>query len=107
MIFKSRLAISKNKCIIIGIRPIHLRGPTGPTGPTGTGTLGFAPFDVFVQAGAVGGDGAQANPFGTIQEGVTAVLPTGTVHILGGTYPIIAQITINNKCYVWISSSRA
>src|SRR5690606_16247045 len=43
----------------------------------------------------VGGNGTQANPFGTIQQGITAVLPTGTVHILGGTYPITAQITIN------------
>jgi hypothetical protein len=50
---------------------------------------------VYVQAGAVGGDGSHANPFGTIAEGVAAVSPTGTVHILGGTYPITSQITIN------------
>jgi hypothetical protein len=50
---------------------------------------------VYVQAGAVGGNGTQANPFGTIQQGVTAVSPTGTVHILGGTYPVTSQITIS------------
>jgi hypothetical protein len=50
---------------------------------------------VYVLAGAVGGNGTQASPFGTIQQGVTAVLPTGTVHILGGTYPITAQIAVN------------
>ena len=74
-------------------------GPTGPTGPTGdtgpTGTFEPNPFSVYVQAGAVGGDGTQASPFGTIQEGVTAVSPTGTVHILGGTYPITSTITVN------------
>ncbi|MBT2282728.1 hypothetical protein J7E78_04145 [Paenibacillus polymyxa] len=71
-------------------------GVTGTTGATGaTGTVQPNPFDVYVLQGAVGGDGTQANPFGTIQQGVTAVSPTGTVHILGGTYPITANITIN------------
>jgi hypothetical protein len=74
-------------------------GPTGPTGPTGatgpTGTLGFNPFDVYVQAGAVGGNGTQASPFGTIQAGVAAVSPTGTVHILAGTYPVTSTIALN------------
>jgi len=71
-------------------------GDTGLTGATGaTGTLGPNPFDIYVQAGAIGGDGTQASPFGTIQQGVTAVSPTGTVHILGGTYPITSQIVIN------------
>ena len=74
-------------------------GPTGPTGDTGdtgpTGELGFNSFDVYVLAGAVGGDGTQANPFGTIQEGVTAVSPTGTVNVLGGTYPVTATIAVN------------
>lgn len=53
------------------------------------------PFNVYVLANAAGGNGSQASPFGTIQEGVAAVLPTGTVHILGGTYPITAQIIVN------------
>lgn len=71
-------------------------GPTGPTGATGaTGTFEPNPFAVYVQAGAVGGNGTQASPFGTIQQGVAAVSPTGTVHILGGTYPVTATITIN------------
>jgi hypothetical protein len=71
-------------------------GATGPTGATGaTGTFEPNPFAVYVQAGAVGGNGTQASPFGTIQQGVTAVSPTGTVHILGGTYPITSTITIN------------
>lgn len=50
---------------------------------------------MYVSAGAVGGNGTQATPFGTIQQGVTAVSPTGTVHILGGTYPITSTILIN------------
>jgi Collagen triple helix repeat (20 copies). len=76
--------------------PTGPTGATGPTGPTGpTGTVEPNPFEVYVQAGAVGGNGTQANPFGTIQQGVTAVSPTGTVHVLGGTYPITSQITIN------------
>ena len=71
-------------------------GPTGPTGATGaTGTIEPNPFEVYVQAGAVGGNGTQASPFGTIQQGVTAVSPTGIVHILGGTYVITSQIAIN------------
>ncbi|WP_434751325.1 collagen-like triple helix repeat-containing protein [Paenibacillus amylolyticus] len=71
-------------------------GATGATGVTGaTGTFEPNPFDVYVLQGAVGGNGTQASPFGTIQQGVTAVSPTGTVHILGGTYPITSNITIN------------
>ena len=71
-------------------------GDTGPTGATGpTGTFEPDPFNVYVLIDSIGGDGTQANPFGTIQEGVTAVSPTGTVHILGGTYPIMAQIVVN------------
>lgn len=76
--------------------PIGATGLTGPTGATGaTGTFEPNPFVVYVQAGAVGGDGTQANPFGTIQEGVNAVAPTGTVHVLGGTYSVTSTITIN------------
>ncbi|WP_434067166.1 collagen-like triple helix repeat-containing protein [Paenibacillus sp. JJ778] len=71
-------------------------GVTGTTGATGaTGTVLPDPFNVYFLQGAVGGNGTQASPFGTIQQGVTAVSPTGTVHILGGTYPITANITIN------------
>lgn len=60
-----------------------------------TGTFQPNPFEVCVQAWAVGGNGTQASPFATIQEGVVAVSPTGTVHVLGGTYPITSQITLN------------
>lgn len=71
-------------------------GATGDIGPTGaTGTVEFSPFDVFVQPGAVGGDGTQTNPFGTIEEGVDAVLPGGTITLLSGLYPITTQIVIN------------
>ena len=71
-------------------------GPTGDTGPTGaTGTIEPNPFNVYVQAGAAGGDGTQAEPFGTIQEGIAAVSPGGTVNVLAGTYPITAQVLIN------------
>lgn len=74
---------------------IGATGPTGSTGPTGTVEPNL--FEVYVLEGAVGGNGTQDNPFGTIQEGVTAVLPTGTVHILGGTYPITAPILVNKQ----------
>ena len=53
------------------------------------------PYEIYVQAGATDGDGTRTKPFGTIEEGIAAVAPTGTVHILGGTYPITAQITVN------------
>ncbi|MFD2170471.1 hypothetical protein [Tumebacillus lipolyticus] len=53
------------------------------------------PNNIYVSAGAVGGDGSQAHPFGTIQAGIAAVNPEGTVHILAGTYPITSQIVVN------------
>ncbi len=81
--------------------PTGITGPTGSTGPTGatgpTGTVPPNPFDVYVRSGAIGGDGTQANPFGTIAEGVNAVSETGTVHILGGTYPITSQVVVNKQ----------
>jgi hypothetical protein len=55
------------------------------------------PFNIYVRAGAVDGDGSQDNPFGTIQQGNAAVAPTGTVHILEGTYPLTASIAINKQ----------
>ncbi|WP_313891856.1 hypothetical protein [Psychrobacillus sp.] len=51
--------------------------------------------NIFVLAGSVGGNGSQAYPFGTIQEGITAVNPTGVVNILAGIYPITSQINVN------------
>lgn len=53
------------------------------------------PNNIYVSAGAVGGNGSIANPFGTITEGIAAVNPGGTVHILSGTYPITSQILVN------------
>lgn len=71
-------------------------GATGLTGATGaTGVFEPNPFNVYVQAGATGGNGTQASPFGTIQEGIAAVLPTGIVNILEGTYPVTTSITVN------------
>lgn len=52
------------------------------------------PFNIFVQAGAVGGNGSLENPFGTIEEGIAAVAEGGTVHILEGTYNIDPQLVI-------------
>jgi hypothetical protein len=51
--------------------------------------------NIYVQAGAVGGNGSRANPFGTIPQGIAAVNPGGTVHILSGTYPITSTIVVN------------
>lgn len=47
-----------------------------------------------MQSEAVDGDGTQAAPFGTIAEGYAALLPGGTLHILGGTYPVSTQLAI-------------
>ncbi|MFC7064239.1 hypothetical protein [Halobacillus seohaensis] len=55
------------------------------------------PFNIYVRAGEVDGDGSQENPFGTIQEGIAAVATTGTVHILEGTYPVVSQINVNKQ----------
>lgn len=51
--------------------------------------------NIYVQAGAMDGDGSLAHPFGTIVEGIAAVNVDGTVHILSGTYPITSQILVN------------
>lgn len=53
------------------------------------------PNNIFVSAGAIGGNGSVAQPFGTITQGIAAVNPGGTVHILSGTYPITSQIVVN------------
>ncbi|WP_227019254.1 collagen-like triple helix repeat-containing protein [Sinanaerobacter chloroacetimidivorans] len=55
------------------------------------------PENIWVEAGAVSGDGSIANPFGTIEEGITAVAAGGTVHILGGTYNVATQINITKS----------
>jgi hypothetical protein len=53
------------------------------------------PNNIFVSAGAVGGNGSAAQPFGTITQGIAAVNTGGTVQILSGTYPITTQIVVN------------
>jgi len=53
------------------------------------------PENIRVRAGSVGGNGSIAHPFGTITEGINAVVPGGTVHIEAGTYPITTQINLN------------
>lgn len=71
------------------------QGVTGPTGATGaSGAFALDPYNVFVRAGNVGGDGSRANPFGTVEEGYNAVEPYGTVNVLSGTYPVDSQLQI-------------
>lgn len=53
------------------------------------------PFNIYVRAGATDGNGSLEYPFGTIEEGVTAVALEGTVHVLEGTYPITNQLILN------------
>jgi hypothetical protein len=80
--------------LVDDIALLEATGAQGPQGPPGT----FGPpYDVFVRAGAVGGDGGPATPFGTIQQGIAAVAPFGTVHILAGTYNITSQIVANKQ----------
>ncbi len=55
------------------------------------------PNSVYVQAGATGGDGSMAAPFGTIPDGIAAVCPGGNVFIMSGDYPITSQITVNKN----------
>lgn len=54
------------------------------------------PSNLYVQQGA-SGDGSLLHPFGTIEEGLTAVSPNGTVNILAGTYPITSQINVTTE----------
>lgn len=75
--------------------PQGIQGETGPTGLTGlSGALATNPYDLFVKAGSVGGDGSRQNPYGTIAEGYAAVMPYGTINILEGTYPLTTQLQI-------------
>ena len=55
------------------------------------------PNNIFVLAGATGGNGSSTKPFGTIPDGISAVNPGGTVHILAGDYPITANIAVNKN----------
>lgn len=53
------------------------------------------PNNIYVEAGSIGGDGSIAHPFGTISQGIAAVAPGGTVHILAGIYSITSPINVN------------
>lgn len=53
------------------------------------------PNNIYVRTGSIGGNGSRANPFGTIPQGIAAVNVGGTVHILEGTYSLMAQINVN------------
>lgn len=53
------------------------------------------PENIRVEAGSIGGDGSIAHPFGSISEGINAVVPGGTVHVAAGTYDITTQINLN------------
>jgi len=53
------------------------------------------PKSIYVRAGAVGGNGSFALPFGDIQAGIDAVISDGTVHVLAGTYTIGPLISVN------------
>lgn len=55
------------------------------------------PNNIYVKAGATGGNGSIALPFGDIQMGIDAVNPGGTVHILSGTYRIASTISIEKS----------
>ncbi|HEX2985516.1 MAG TPA: DNRLRE domain-containing protein [Caproiciproducens sp.] len=55
------------------------------------------PGNIYVLSGAANGNGSLAKPFGTIPEGIAAVVPGGTVHILAGDYPITATIKVNKN----------
>jgi hypothetical protein len=73
------------------------QGPAGPTGPTGPAGEYGPPYEVYVRAGAVGGNGTPAAPYGTIPQGIAAAAQNGTVHILAGTYSITSQIVVNKQ----------
>ncbi|WP_217635728.1 right-handed parallel beta-helix repeat-containing protein [Alteribacillus persepolensis] len=56
--------------------------------------ISYDPYNVYVKAGAEDGNGSLEHPFGTIEEGMSAVFQGGTVHILEGTYTIEDQLVI-------------
>jgi hypothetical protein len=69
--------------------------------------IAFDPFNIYVQAGAVGGNGTIENPFGTIEEGMNAVATGGTVHVLDGTYPIASQLVVTKPMTLTGSSANS
>lgn len=78
------------------IGPTGATGDTGATGATGAdGTQQPNPFAVYVRAGQVGGDGTPYRPFGTLQEGVEAVAPHGTVYLQAGEYSLASELVLS------------
>jgi hypothetical protein len=71
--------------------------------PCGDDTWGEIPIEantVFVQAGAMGGDGSQGQPFGTIGQGVAAVPSGAIVAVAAGDYP--EDVLISGKAVrIW------
>ncbi|MFC3253754.1 hypothetical protein ACFOLF_20800 [Paenibacillus sepulcri] len=55
------------------------------------------PFNIYVRAGSFGGNGSLEAPFGTIEEGITAVAQGGTVYVLEGIYNIATQLIISKS----------
>ena len=57
---------------------------------------------IYVKAGATGGNGSFALPFGDIQTGIDAVLSDGTVHVLPGNY-LINQAILVDKANIQVA----
>ena len=55
------------------------------------------PNNIYVRAGAAGGNGSLGMPFGDIQTGIDAVEPGGTVHVWTGIYPVSGAIRLNKE----------
>ncbi len=51
--------------------------------------------NIYVKAGAAGGNGSIGLPFGTIQAGIDAVNPGGIVHVLTGIYGLASTLQVN------------
>ncbi len=65
------------------------------------------PNNIYVEAGSVGGNGSMAQPFKTISQGIAAVDPGGTVHVLPGTYQVTSQINMNKAGITLLGHSGA
>ncbi len=57
---------------------------------------------IYVKAGATGGNGSIALPFGDIQTGIDTVISDGTVHVLAGTY-LINQAILVDKANIQVA----
>ena len=52
---------------------------------------------IYVQEGAVGGDGSSSSPFGTLQEALAAAANGSKIVVMPGDYTLTATITINKQ----------